>query len=123
MAQKYEFKGNAYRHGAELNEWAKKREEPALEPELPIIDPHHHVWDDERGRYLIHELAEDVVGTGHNVARDGLHRSGLDVSQGRAGGDEAGRRSRVRERHRRDERERALRQGEALRTASSVTRT
>lgn len=66
MAQEYEFRGNAYRHGAELAAWAKQREEPALEPGLPIIDPHHHVWDDERGRYLIHELAEDV-GTGHNI--------------------------------------------------------
>jgi L-fuconolactonase len=67
MAQEYVFKGNAYRHGEELNEWAKKRTEPPLEPDLPIIDPHHHVWDDKRGRYLIHELAEDVIGTGHNV--------------------------------------------------------
>jgi len=66
MAKPYEFRGNAYRHGAELNAWAKQRIEAALEPDLPIIDPHHHVWDDERGRYLIHELAEDV-GTGHNI--------------------------------------------------------
>ena len=67
MAQKpYEFRGNAYRHGEELNAWAKQRTEEALEPELPIIDPHHHVWDDERGRYLIHELAEDV-NSGHNI--------------------------------------------------------
>jgi len=66
VAKPYEFKGNSYRHMAELNEWTKQRSETALEPELPIIDPHHHVWDDERGRYLIHELAEDV-GTGHNI--------------------------------------------------------
>jgi len=66
MAKPYEFRGNAYRHGAELAAWAKLRHEPALEPDLPIIDPHHHVWDDERGRYLVHELAEDV-GTGHNI--------------------------------------------------------
>ena len=67
MAQPYEFRGNAYRKLADLNTWTKLRQEPALEPDLPILDPHHHVWDDERGRYLIHELAEDVVGTGHNV--------------------------------------------------------
>ena len=56
MARAYEFRGNAYRKGAELNDWTKQRHEPALEPDLPILDPHHHVWDDGRGRYLIHEL-------------------------------------------------------------------
>ena len=66
MAQKYEFRGNAYRKLADLNAWTRLRQEPALEPDLPILDPHHHVWDDERGRYLIHELVEDVS-TGHNI--------------------------------------------------------
>jgi L-fuconolactonase len=33
---------------------------------LPIIDPHHHVWDNAHGRYLVHELADDV-NSGHNV--------------------------------------------------------
>ncbi|HEV7393292.1 MAG TPA: hypothetical protein VGO08_16740, partial [Burkholderiales bacterium] len=66
MATAYEFRGNAYRKGAALNDWSKKRHEAALEPDLPILDPHHHVWDDGRGRYLIHELVEDVS-TGHNV--------------------------------------------------------
>ena len=67
MNKPYEFRGNAYRHKAELHEWAALREEPALEPDLAIVDPHHHLWDDdERGRYLIHELAADVA-TGHNI--------------------------------------------------------
>src|SRR5262245_60033019 len=64
----YVFRGNAYRKLADLNAWTKLREEPALEPELPILDPHHHVWDDERGRYLMHELAEDTGG-GHNIVK------------------------------------------------------
>jgi predicted TIM-barrel fold metal-dependent hydrolase len=64
---KYEFHGNAYRNLADLNEWVKLRPEPALEPQLPILDPHHHVWDERGGRYLIDELAEDVNGSGHNV--------------------------------------------------------
>ena len=68
MQKPYEFRGNAYRHREEVHAWARQREEPPLEPELPIVDPHHHAWDDDnRGRYLIHELAADVVGTGHNV--------------------------------------------------------
>ncbi len=66
MVKTYEFRGNAYRKLADANAWTKLRVEPALEPDLPIIDPHHHVWDDERGRYLVHELAEDT-GSGHNI--------------------------------------------------------
>ena len=66
MVKAYEFRGNSYRKLAELNTWTKQRHEAALEPELPILDPHHHVWGDERGRYLIHELVEDVS-TGHNI--------------------------------------------------------
>jgi L-fuconolactonase len=66
MTQPYVFRGNAYRSLADLDVWTKERVEPALEAALPIVDPHHHVWDDERGRYLMHELAEDT-GSGHNI--------------------------------------------------------
>jgi L-fuconolactonase len=45
--------------------WLALRQEPILEPELPIIDPHHHLWD--RGsRYLLDEFLRDV-GSGHNI--------------------------------------------------------
>src|SRR3990172_7979660 len=67
MAQPHEFRGNAYRKLPELNTWTKLRREAALEPDLSIIDPHHHLWDDEhRGRYLIHELLEDLD-SGHDI--------------------------------------------------------
>lgn len=66
MAERYEFRGNSYRNLAELNAWTKQRHEEALEPALPIIDPHHHVWENEHGRYLLHDLVEDVS-TGHNI--------------------------------------------------------
>lgn len=63
----YTFQGNAYRHDlVELNTWTKQRREAALEPELPIIDPHHHLWDRKHSRYLIDELLEDTR-TGHNI--------------------------------------------------------
>ncbi|UUZ77226.1 amidohydrolase family protein [Polaromonas sp. P1(28)-13] len=42
------------------------RQEAALDPELPIIDPHHHLWDNEHGRYLIEEFVEELA-TGHNI--------------------------------------------------------
>ena len=53
------------------NDWLALTDEPTLEPELPICDPHHHFWDfrSERlpyQRYLIHELADDI-NSGHNV--------------------------------------------------------
>ena len=27
------------------NDWLALTQEPTLEPELPICDPHHHFWD------------------------------------------------------------------------------
>jgi len=65
----YVFKGNSYRDLADLDAWTKLGAEPALEPELPILDPHHHVWDNDRGRYLMHELAADTSDGGHNIVK------------------------------------------------------
>src|SRR5262244_298383 len=53
------------------NDWLALTQEPTLEPELPICDPRHHLWDlrPERipyQRYLLHELVADVH-CGHNV--------------------------------------------------------
>ncbi len=55
----------------EGNDWLAQTQEPALEPDLPICDPHHHFWDfrSERApydRYLLPELAADVT-SGHNL--------------------------------------------------------
>src|SRR5579862_9263929 len=63
-----EYRGLAYRNDAELRAWlAKRPSEAALEPNLPIIDPHHHFWDTpQRGCYLLDELLVDIGG-GHNV--------------------------------------------------------
>ena len=53
------------------DDWLALTQEPTLEPEIPICDPHHHFWDfrSERipyQRYLLHELAADI-NSGHNV--------------------------------------------------------
>jgi predicted TIM-barrel fold metal-dependent hydrolase len=40
--------------------------EAILEPELPICDPHHHLWDFPGGRYLLPELLADLT-SGHNI--------------------------------------------------------
>lgn len=61
-------------------------DEAALEPDLPIVDPHHHLWDRrpvpapdapvehrfqeitrDYPRYLLDELIADCRGAGHNV--------------------------------------------------------
>jgi predicted TIM-barrel fold metal-dependent hydrolase len=48
-------------------DWLAQRVETPLEPDLPIIDPHHHLWDIEYwGRYLADDLAADLT-AGHNV--------------------------------------------------------
>ena len=46
--------------------WLSQVQEPILEPELPICDPHHHLWDLPDNRYLLDELLADT-GSGHNV--------------------------------------------------------
>jgi L-fuconolactonase len=47
-------------------EWLALHCEDIIEPELPIVDPHHHLWDREGNRYLLFDLLRDVD-TGHNV--------------------------------------------------------
>jgi hypothetical protein len=42
------------------------RKEPVLQPELPIIDPHHHLWQRPGWRYLLEDLLLDT-GSGHNM--------------------------------------------------------
>src|SRR5260370_26902730 len=63
-----DYRGLAYRDDATVKAWlAGSAGEEAFEPELPIIDPHHHFWDTaQRGRYLLHELLTDMGG-GHNI--------------------------------------------------------
>ncbi len=48
------------------DDWLKPFSEDVVEPSMPIIDPHHHLWDRVGGtRYLLDELLADT--TGHNV--------------------------------------------------------
>ncbi len=50
----------------EVNEaWLALRSEEAIEPELPIVDPHHHLWDGDQP-YRLAQLRGDT-GAGHNV--------------------------------------------------------
>lgn len=50
-------------------EWLARTVEDALEPELEICDPHHHLWLQPQGhwpRYRLEDLREDTGG-GHRV--------------------------------------------------------
>ena len=65
---KGEYRGSHVRDDADLAAWLTKRPaEAALEPDLPIIDPHHHFWDSPaRGHYLLPGILSDIGG-GHNI--------------------------------------------------------
>ena len=66
-----------YSENAPIEEWlAQETPEDVLEPDLPIIDPHHHLWDMrglpapwEQKVYLCEEMAEEITASGHNVVQ------------------------------------------------------
>lgn len=64
-----EYRGNLPRDTDALDAWLANQEpEEALEPDLPIVDSHHHLWHfpAEGGRYLLPDLLQDI-GSGHNI--------------------------------------------------------
>ncbi len=67
-------------------EWWNSLQETALEPDRPIVDPHHHLWKASRwGPYLLDDLAADT-GAGHKVVQTVFVECG---SEYRASGPEA----------------------------------
>jgi len=47
---------------------AKQAPEPVLDPDLPIIDTHHHLWQRPDHRYLLDEFLTDVRSGHHTIA-------------------------------------------------------
>ncbi|WP_245215764.1 amidohydrolase family protein [Pararoseomonas baculiformis] len=47
-------------------DWLGQLREEILDPGLPIVDAHHHLWDRPGARYLLDELLYDT-GSGHDV--------------------------------------------------------
>ena len=47
-------------------DWLARGREEILEPDLPIVDPHHHLWDRPGWRYLFDDLLADI-GSGHKI--------------------------------------------------------
>ncbi len=62
--------------------WLDAYAEDILEPDLPIVDPHHHLWD-RGGAYMLKEFLADS-GSGHNIRAtvfvqcDAMYRAGGD---------------------------------------------
>jgi len=57
------------RSGKAHAQWISTVVEDVLEPELPILDPHHHLWLDKGHTgwpYTLNDFQEDT-GSGHNV--------------------------------------------------------
>ena len=55
---------------ASNHDWLAQTTETALEPDLPICDPHHHLWVHRPGavqtRYVLDDMLDDLAG-GHNI--------------------------------------------------------
>ena len=53
--------------------WPSPRgdEEPALEPNLPIVDPHHHLWEMRPGvpDFMFPDVLTDLGKSGHNITQ------------------------------------------------------
>ena len=49
-----------------LETWLAQTVEEAIDPDLPICDPHHHMWDRPDNRYMLDNLLADT-GSGHNI--------------------------------------------------------
>ena len=71
----------SYTANETLQRWlSQESAEEVLEPDLPIVDPHHHLWDIrsfttqphasfEQKVYLCEEIVNDIGESGHNVVQ------------------------------------------------------
>lgn len=48
------------------DDWLARRREEILDPALPIVDPHHHLWERPGWRYMLDDLLADL-NSGHTV--------------------------------------------------------
>ena len=47
-------------------DWLALHQEAIIEPSLPIVDAHHHLWDRPENQYLLPDLLRDIS-AGHNI--------------------------------------------------------
>ena len=53
------------KHGSDA--WLDLVREPIIDPERPIIDPHHHLWDRPDSTYVLKDLWADTE-SGHQAS-------------------------------------------------------
>jgi predicted TIM-barrel fold metal-dependent hydrolase len=64
-----------------LNAWLDQVEEPVIDAERPIVDPHHHMWRHPTKPYLLEQLWADT-GSGHNVTATMFMECGAEYRTG-----------------------------------------
>jgi L-fuconolactonase len=47
-------------------DWLALHQEEVIEPALPIVDAHHHLWDRPGNQYFLPDLLQDLA-AGHNI--------------------------------------------------------
>ena len=55
-----------YPHFPVRGDWLALHDEPVLEPDCPIVDAHHHLWDRPGNRYFLSDFLEDAA-SGHRI--------------------------------------------------------
>ena len=100
-------------------DWLAKTREEILEPDLAIVDPHHHLWDFPTHRYLLPELLADT-GSGHKIESTVFIECTRLLPRRRSAGHALAGRDRVRQRHRRHVGQRRLWRRRASPPASSA---
>lgn len=61
-------------------DWLDKVQEEIVDPDLTIIDPHHHLWRHDNGNYLAQELHNDTQ-SGHRVEKTVYIQCGVQYRQ------------------------------------------
>ena len=49
-------------------DWHEQVQEKVLEPDIPIVDPHHHLWRRLELDYLLEDLQNDTQ-SGHDIRK------------------------------------------------------
>ncbi len=66
---------------AERQAWLAQIQEETIDPQRPIVDAHHHLWEDFGiGRYLLDDFWHDT-GSGHNIVKSVFVECGVAYHQ------------------------------------------
>jgi predicted TIM-barrel fold metal-dependent hydrolase len=55
------------RHAPVRPDWLALWHEDPIDPDLPIVDAHHHLWERETDRYLAVDMVADIAASGHRI--------------------------------------------------------